>query len=220
MYANNIMKIQYEIKELRHNIFTVVVPDGYHRAMLFLRCQEFYESPNDEFRGKDFSIWDFIEWYSRDHNDKFTYAYDWCGFNIPFETMVSCIEGCKWLESPYDTQMEIILSEIDNMRDKTLKSYVIGVDTTNSSTYTHELCHGLYYINDEYKQIADELTQSLNRTDYNGFKKILLDMGYTDSVIDDEIQAFIMTNFGHFKKATNNIKELHEKYQAKLKRFL
>ena len=215
------MKIQYEIKELRHNIFTVIVPDDYHRAMLFCRCQEYYESPNEDFRGKNFNIWDYIEWYSRDHKNKFTYAYDWCGFNIPFDIMFDCIKNCEdFIQNPYDLHMENIIDEIDSIRDKSMKSYVIGVDNIDSSTYIHELCHGLYYTNNEYKQVVDDLTKSLDKIDYENFKKILLDFGYTDSVIDDEIQAFLMTNFKHFEKVSNNAKKLHEMYQSKLKRFL
>ena len=51
------MKIDINIKEVRPNVFAVIVKDHYHRAMLFMRVQEFYESPNTEFRGKNFSIW-------------------------------------------------------------------------------------------------------------------------------------------------------------------
>ena len=71
------MKIDYKIEEVRPNVFAVIVKDHYHRAMLFLRVQEFYESPNPQFRGKNFSIWDYIEWYSRRNKDVFTYTFDW-----------------------------------------------------------------------------------------------------------------------------------------------
>jgi hypothetical protein len=40
------MKIDYTIEEVRPNVFAVIVKDHYHRAMLFCRVQEFYESPN------------------------------------------------------------------------------------------------------------------------------------------------------------------------------
>ena len=80
------MKIDYKIEEVRPNVFAVIVKDHYHRAMLFCRVQEYYESPNPDFRGKNFSIWDYIEWYSREHNDVFTYTFDWGGFKIPLKT--------------------------------------------------------------------------------------------------------------------------------------
>jgi len=102
------MKIEYKIEEVRPNVFAVIVKDHYHRAMLFCRVQEYYESPNPQFRGKNFSIWDYIEWYSREHRDVFTYTYDWGGFNIPLKTAYDCYEKLREHESPYDTEMETI----------------------------------------------------------------------------------------------------------------
>ena len=43
------MKIEYKIEEVRPNVFAVIVKDHYHRAMLFCRVQEYYESPNPQF---------------------------------------------------------------------------------------------------------------------------------------------------------------------------
>lgn len=39
------MDIKYKIKEVKPNVFAVVVKDKYDRAMLFCRAQEYYESP-------------------------------------------------------------------------------------------------------------------------------------------------------------------------------
>jgi hypothetical protein len=72
--------MKYEIKEVKDRVFAVIIPNHYDRAMTFCRVQEFYESPNPDFRGKHFNIWDFIEWYSKEHKDAFTYAFDWGGF--------------------------------------------------------------------------------------------------------------------------------------------
>jgi len=38
--------------------------DEYDLALHFLRAQEFYESPNEKFRGQPFNIWDYIKWHS------------------------------------------------------------------------------------------------------------------------------------------------------------
>ena len=74
----------YKIVEVRDRVFAVIMEDDYARPMTFLRVQEYYESPNPDFRGKHFNIWDYIEWYSREKKDVFTYAFDWGGFNIPY----------------------------------------------------------------------------------------------------------------------------------------
>jgi hypothetical protein len=150
------MKIDYKIEEVRPNVFAVIVKDHYHRAMLFCRVQEYYESPNPEFRGKNFSIWDYIEWYSREHNDVFTYTFDWGGFNIPLKTAWDCYEKLKEYETPYDKTMDNIVRSIEmkmfnKKNTRNWNAYIIGADSTDSDTFDHEICHGLYANNKEYK---------------------------------------------------------------------
>jgi len=51
--------------------------------------------------------------------------------------------------------------------------------------------HGLYYTNPNYKATADAVTALIHEENYNIFEKNLLEMGYTESVIKDEIQAYL-----------------------------
>lgn len=205
------MKIDYKIEEVKPNVFAVVVPDGYHRAMLFCRVQEFYESPNEDFRGKNFSIWDYIEWYSREHNNTFTYTSDWSGFNIPLKTAWDCYEKLREHESPYDTQMESIIRTIElrmfhKKSRRNWNAYIIGAANTEGNTFQHEICHGLYATNKEYKQLVDEITLTIPTKDYQSFRNNLIGMGYTDKVIDDEIQAYLA--FGHdYKSFTKGVSQ-------------
>lgn len=205
------MKIDYKIEEVKPNVFAVVVPDGYHRAMLFCRVQEFYESPNEDFRGKNFSIWDYIEWYSREHNNTFTYTSDWSGFNIPLKTAWDCYEKLREHESPYDKQMESIIRTIElrmfhKKSRRNWNAYIIGAANTEGDTFQHEICHGLYATNKEYKQLVDEITLTIPTNDYLTFKNNLIEMGYTDKVIDDEIQAYLA--FGHdYKSFTKGVSQ-------------
>jgi hypothetical protein len=224
------MKIEYKIEEVEPNVYAVIVPDNYHRPMLFCRVQEFYESPNPKFRGKNFSMWDFIEWYSRQKRDAFTYAFDWGGFNIPLEVAWKCYEGKNGVrimsdgyKSPYDNVMTDIISDIqtrmfDKNKQRNLNAYIIGVADTEGWTFKHEVCHGLYYTNKKYRELVDEVTQTIPLKDYIKFKQNLIKMGYADSVVNDEIQAYL--NFGHdwpaftkgvSKRLCNN---LHKTYQS------
>lgn len=187
------MEIKYKIKEVKPNIFAVVVKDKYDRAMLFCRAQEYYESPNKKFRGKDFSIWDYMKWYASNHTG-FSYGGDWSGFNIPFEIAWKCLEDVN-IETPYDQTMWEILVKIDEMRDENKKSYIIGAGDMEGDTFQHEVCHGLWYTNPAYKKAAKMVLNTIDPNDYVIFRKNLLDMGYTDKVIDDEIQAYLC--FGH-----------------------
>ena len=216
------MKIDYKIEEVKPNVFAVIVKDHYHRAMLFCRVQEFYESPNPQFRGKNFSIWDYIEWYSRKNNDVFTYTFDWGGFNIPLKTAWDCYEKLREHESPYDEVMESIIRTIElkmfyKKNTRNWNAYIIGADSTESDTFEHEVCHGLYSTNKRYKELVDEITETISTDDYLKFKNNLIKMGYTDSVIDDEIQAYLTTNweYAKFSKGVNKklCKQLHKQYR-------
>jgi hypothetical protein len=222
------MKIDYSIEEVRPNVFAVIVKDHYHRAMLFCRVQEFYESPNPQFRGKNFSIWDYIEWYSREHNDVFTYTFDWGGFNIPLKTAWDCYEKLKEYESPYDVVMDNIIRTIElkmfnKKNTRNWNAYIIGADSTESDTFEHEICHGLYATNKEYKLLVDEVTETISTKDYLTFKNNLIKMGYTDGVIDDEIQAYLSTNYEYtkFSKGVSKkvCKQLHKQYKAIFERY-
>lgn len=222
------MKIDYKIEEVRPNVFAVIVKDHYHRAMLFCRVQEFYESPNPQFRGKNFSIWDYIEWYSREHRDVFTYTFDWGGFNIPLKTAWDCYDKLREYESPYDEVMDKIVGTIEMVmfnkkNTRNWNGYIIGADSTDSDTFEHEICHGLYATNKEYKLLVDEVTETISTKDYLTFKNNLIEMGYTDGVIDDEIQAYLSTNYEYtkFSKGVTKkvCKQLHKQYKAIFERY-
>ena len=222
------MKIEYKIEEVRPNVFAVIVKDHYHRAMLFCRVQEYYESPNPEFRGKNFSIWDYIEWYSRRNNDVFTYTFDWGGFNIPLKTAWDCYEKLKENETPYDKVMDEIIRTIEmkmfnKNNTRNWNAYIIGADSTESDTFEHEICHGLYATNKEYRELVDEVTIAIPLKEYQTFRGNLLKMGYNGIVIDDEIQAYLSTNYEYskFSKGVSRklCKELHKQYNLIFKKY-
>ena len=208
------MNIKYKIKEVKPNIFAVIVKDNYDRAMLFCRGQEYYESPNKKFRGKDFSIWDYMKWYSSEYKRGFSYGSDWSGFNIPFDIVWECYQSNE-METPYDETMWEILGEIDSKMDINKKAYIIGAGNVEDDTFQHEVCHGLWYTNPAYKKEAKLVLSTIPQEHKDIFKENLLEMGYTDKVIDDEIQAYL--SFGHdndnFGKGVD-IKDRKKYYKA------
>jgi hypothetical protein len=235
----------YEIKEVRDRVFAVIMEDDYARPMTFLRVQEYYESPNSEFRGKHFNIWDFIEWYSRNKKHAFTYAFDWSGFNIPLPIAWECYEGREknrrgekyngvssmpdtW-KSKWDKPMKDIIWAVqsrmfnkNNKRD--MNAYIIGARDTEGNTFQHEVAHGLYYTNKEYKESMDEITQTIAWQDYLKFEKNLLDMGYTADVIPDEIQAYLTWgwDYAKFSKGVSKrlCKQLNKEYLKVFNKYL
>jgi hypothetical protein len=103
-------------------------------------------------------------------------------------------------------------------------AYIIGADSTESDTFEHEICHGLYTTNKEYKGLVDEITETIEWQDYLKFEKNLLDMGYTAAVIPDEIQAYLSTNYEYtkFSKGVSKKKceALHKQYQKVFNKYL
>jgi hypothetical protein len=221
------MKISYKLKEVRPRVYSVVIKDSYDRAMTFCRVQEFYESPNKKFRGKSYSIWDYMKWYS-DTFGGFTYARDWGGFNIPLKSAVSCYDKIKENLTPYDLVMKEIIEKIeasmfDKKNKKDYNAYIIGSEDANGETFKHEMCHALYSIDKNYKREMDGLTSSIEERHYKFLSNNLLEMGYALQVVPDEIQAYLSTSNNH-SKFYKGIKEAiisnyHKKYSEVLKKY-
>jgi hypothetical protein len=237
--------MKYEIKEVKDRVFAVIIPNHYDRAMTFCRVQEFYESPNPDFRGKHFNIWDFIEWYSKEHKDAFTYAFDWGGFNIPLPVALECYEGkenrnprkgyngvrsmpdtwkSKWDETMKDIVWAVESRMFNKKNRRDYNAYIIGAKDMEGDTFQHEVAHGLYYTNKEYRELMDEITQTIPLKDYTKFRQNLLDMGYTESVVDDEIQAYLSWgwDYAKFSKGVSKklCKQLNKEYRKVFNRYL
>lgn len=121
------MKVNYKIKEVKPNVFAVIVKDKYDRAMLFCRAQEYYESPSPKFRGKNFSIWDYMKWYHEQNHWGFSYGADWSGFNIPLKVVRQCYNKLTKPETPYDKVMDEILNKL---KLQFSECYLIGAKDT------------------------------------------------------------------------------------------
>lgn len=111
LYGNK--KIKYKIKQIFPGLFAIEVPNQRDLALLFLRVQEFYESPNPKFQNNVFDIADFLQWYEKSSyhlnideqsNGKSkgksiektlkksidAYVNDWSGFNFPLSVAKNC----------------------------------------------------------------------------------------------------------------------------------
>jgi hypothetical protein len=220
------MKIpEVRIEEVKPRIFAVFLDDEYHLPMLFCRVQEFYESDSEEFRGKKFSIWRYMEWYSKARSGSFSYPSDWSGFNIPFETLEKCYDLHEEDETPYDGVMRWVIQEIRKRKGDDSLSYIIGLVTNDDDTTVleHEICHGMYYIDTEYKSRADSITDELvgkHEKEFKKFRKNLLSMGYHEGVVKDELQAYLISSplSGHFSKGVDAevCWKIHELYREKM----
>jgi hypothetical protein len=211
------LNIEYKIEKVKPKVFAVIIKEQYDRAMTFLRIQEFYECPNPLFRGNiHFSFTEYMKWYSKEYGKGFTYGIDWSGFNVPLEVAYACYDTLRDRYTDYDDVMESIVHQIYELNGDDCDGYIIGAGSTEGDTFQHEICHGLYATNKQYKELVNEITETIEWQDYLKFEGNLLDMGYTAAVIPDEIQAYLA--FGHdYKPFTKGVSkkvcnELHKQY--------
>jgi hypothetical protein len=209
----------YKVEKLFKGAYLVNFDDQYQMCMHFLRYQEFYESPGDQFRGKKFTLIDFMEWYSKKFGDgAFTYSVDWGGFNHPGDTIEKVHAlGIDDLNK-YDVEMLKISNQI---RKKTKeKFYIIGsLGKGKNSALNHEISHALYYLDGAYKEEMDALTAKMSKKSREMLFKYLERIGYTKEVFWDENQAYmatgLMENLKKYKsltKATAPFEAVFAKY--------
>lgn len=192
--------VDYELHRVRPKVYAVKVDDQYQRAMLFLRYQEFYESPYKQFHGRNFNIFEYMDFYMRDRGANcFTYPKDWSGYNIPSDVLLKCFINVED-PNPYDEAMSgivgAIIKDLDSRNHnptKRDKFYLIGVDKIEGGVMDHEIAHALFFVDPVYKKEAKKLVEKMLKKKSDGMKKILEKLGYRESVFTDEIQAFMAT---------------------------
>jgi hypothetical protein len=217
---------QIQLFEMYPKIFAVVIKDDRLRARVFMRYQEFYESDSDTFRGKGFKWKDFVKFYKEKTKNKiFTYHKDWAGYNIPCNSIESCIALIPDLNF-YDLIMFSVVDTIKNIVGND-DYYLIGIDQSNGedpSLIYHEVAHGLWFSSPEYKYLQKNNIEDMNPSVREQLSKKISGMGYGQNVIDDEIQAYLSTGVGDnmrrikdIKQAQLPFKEVFDDYSTEIK---
>jgi hypothetical protein len=185
-----------------NNIIHLVIPTRKELAETMIRFQEFYESPFEDIRGQVFTLGYLRAKGGRKKPGVNTYEggnhfeAEWSGYNFPGYVLDLFIKG---LFDPLTTQEQDI---VNALRHRTDKFYVIGTygDNDPGDTLEHELCHALYYVEPAYKNAVDKVLQQY---DTRELRKMLLDWGYCEDVLDDEVHAYLSADFqwlqGHYK---------------------
>ena len=164
----------------------------------FVRLQEFYESPFDDIRGHFFTLDQFKERYSADRGG-FTYFTDWSGFNVPGNVVIEFRD--KFYAGMREEEWGLLFS-IDKddkfvyRRDPNF--YVIGTfgrDPEKNNTVNHELAHAYFYLYPAYKAKQLAVIETMNPETLERVSQKILNMGYDQSVIYDEVQAYLGTGF-------------------------
>jgi hypothetical protein len=200
-------KPEYTLFKITSQLYCVEMPNSYDLAMLFVRYQEYYESPNPNVRNKPFILEEYMRWYAiegrnNDGNkpDSFSYPADFCGFNIPSYAL-DAVKTVKH-KNMYDNLMTAIVKKVKKdlkAEDPQLKKfYLIGCSKMDSDTLKHEISHGLYHLDSGYKVQADFLIKKeLSKKNIKKFKKALRTYHYCEEVMYDEMTAFMSTGEIH-----------------------
>ncbi len=183
----------FRLQEIRPQVFHLQFYSRRELGMTFLRYTEFYESKFDHIRGQKFTLVEQMAAYTKDSGkDDWTYTTDWSGYNIP----TSVIHEVRTLgirdHNHYDSLMDAVF-ELIQAQTLGKPSYLIGTSTSAEvSTLDHELTHALWYLNQKYRDsviiaMGDHLDAMSLLTDK------LVEAGYPDKVIWDEINAYLTT---------------------------
>lgn len=193
-------------RKIADGIYLLRFKTQYELAATFLRVQEHYESPR--FHGRVFSLEQFMDWYARRYGN-FTYYQDWAGFNVPSTALQPFYDG-KF--DPLSEKEKALLRLLKGLR---ARFYIIGVyDSGEKDSFTHELAHALFFIDDGYRTAVRKAMRAYDTTK---LARQIADAGYAKHVIPDEVQAYIISPSGKLG-ASRALKPLREELRALFRR--
>jgi len=207
---------QIKLFEMYPRVFAVVIKDNYLRSRVFLRYQEFYESGSESFRGQGFKWKDFINYYKeKTKSEIFTYHDDWSGYNIPCDSIESCMKLIPDLNF-FDLIMYCIVDTIKELVGSD-KFYLIGIDQSTGDDphlIYHEMAHALWFSDPSYKEKMSTLIRKMDSNIREKMLKKISDSGYGDNVLYDELQAYMATGLVGNMNRVKGVKQEIEKFKS------
>jgi hypothetical protein len=172
-------------------VIHVRAPDQHTLCQMFVRPQEFYESPYPEIRGHYFTLNQFKERYAADHGGVFTYCDDWHGFNIPGHVMHDFFRTFNHDLSASENALDFYTRGMNPF-------YLIGSHASDDAedSLEHELVHATYYLNDWYMANAIKLVENFRTSmpaESGALEAYLKAEGYGDTTLTDEVNAYLAT---------------------------
>jgi len=180
------------VTSFKSGIVLVEEDTQYKIASMFMRLQEFYESPIEGIKDSYFTVEQYMDAYA-ELNGNFTYTKDWVGFNIPGHKVVDFFN----VFSPNLTMKEAKLYSrlrlsIENLQRYGTLFYVLGV--YRQKDIEHESAHALWYLDPLYRKDMKENISKISYANYSLLSESLIKMGYDHEMVEDEIQAYLATS--------------------------
>lgn len=171
------------LKKTPYNSYCVSADSTTELATAFLRFQEHYESPSDQFRGQVFTLGQYKLWYEKQYG-WFSYYTDWSGFNIHSYVLEPFKEG---LFDPLLPEEKNLVSLFINAPSE--KFYIIGANSKD--VLDHELNHALYAHSYDYSNEVNKIFDN-HQEQIQVALQYLLDKGYCKYLLYDELQSYIL----------------------------
>jgi len=171
--------------KLSENRLLLKFPSRKEMTLTMFRLSEFSEGKKG-IRGEHFTFDEFVDMYSDEKGDIDFFSV-WDGFNLSINTINKFLTKFTWSEI---TKRESkVLEAIIGMPDS---GYIITCVNGDELTVKHELCHAKYHEIQDYRRKVLSILYSLPQSLRDDFKESLKVLGYIDSLIDDEMQAYII----------------------------
>lgn len=209
---------KYRVEKITDQIILLRFEKQEDLTRTFLRFQEHYESPNEDFRKRPFTLGEYRDWYSRNYGG-WTYYTDWSGFNIPSYILEDFRKGL------FDPLTEDERDLLDRFKYRNDKFYIIGTYNGIDERHVleHEIIHGLYYVDDAYRKNVQYIIEN-DISEIYDVRDFILNQGYNEEVLLDEVNACIAVEFWvkyfsenglHMPSFHLSLRNLKEKYFEK-----
>ena len=178
-------------KIVKWAVYNLTFPTQYHMCSSLLRFQEYYESPR--FRGKQFGLEQYMDWYASSRDGVFSYFDDWGGFNFPGYVLDHVNDFENY---PLGVKEGLVFSSVRAHSPDLRQCYVIGtVNGKDDGGLAHEMCHALYYLNPQYAKRVRKLIKARSSALSPLYKWMKETAGYHSSVHSDEVNAYCCTGY-------------------------
>lgn len=175
-------------------------PTGYGLCASFMRLQEFYESDIPGIQGQFFTLEAFMDAYAQ-RMGNFTYTVDWGGFNVPGRVFRAWRQ--TFPEATLLAKERTLVAAVESLLAQggsETEFYLIGSSDEASDLrdlVAHETAHALFALSPRYRAAQTNLVKSWQREEPTAWKRMsakLLKMGYVETVLEDEVQAYFATS--------------------------
>lgn len=158
-------------------------PTRKEQNLTMFRLSEFSEG--DPILQKYYTPDIFIDFWSDDKGDINYWSY-WEGFNVSKKDIIKFAMEFKGNVSKRELS---VIEQLKNIEDD---GYIISMVEGDVNTLKHEMSHSYYFEDENYRNQIIEVMNSIPDDIINRYKKHLIDMKYNESVLNDEMHAYLV----------------------------